>query len=46
MNATLEKTMPLGRRIESNLMIKRIVVATDLSEHAIKTTEYALALAK
>jgi nucleotide-binding universal stress UspA family protein len=27
-------------------MIKRIVVATDLSEHAIKTTEYALALAK
>ena len=46
MNALLEKTTPLERHTESNLRIKRIVVATDLSEHAMKTTNYGLALAK
>jgi nucleotide-binding universal stress UspA family protein len=38
--------MPLDRPTESNPRIKRIVVATDLSDHAMKTTNYALALAK
>ena len=45
MNTFIEP-MLLERHAESNPRIKRIVVATDLSEHAMKTTNYALALAK
>jgi nucleotide-binding universal stress UspA family protein len=46
MNTLLEKTMPLEQHIESKPPIKRISVATDMSEHATKTTDYALALAR
>ena len=46
MNALLGRRMPLERPTESNPRIKTIVVATDLSDHAMKTTNYALALAK
>lgn len=46
MNALLKKPMPLEQPTESNLRIERIVVATDLSEHAMKTANYALGLAK
>ena len=46
MNILLEKPMPLERHTESNPRIEKIVVATDLSDHARKTTNYALALAK
>lgn len=45
MNNLLEP-MPLERHPESNPPIKRVVVATDLSEQATKTTNYALGLAK
>ena len=43
---TLLGPMPLERHPESNPHIKRIVGATDLSEHAMTTTNYALGLAK
>jgi nucleotide-binding universal stress UspA family protein len=43
---TLVEPMPLERYPEPNPDIKRIVVATDLSEHGMKTTNYALGLAK
>lgn len=46
MNNLLEKTTAMERQIKSNPRVKRIVVANDLSDHSIKTTEYALALAK
>ena len=45
MNASLGEAT-LVRHTESNPRIKRIVVATDLSDNAIKTTNYALGLAK
>jgi universal stress protein family protein len=34
------------RQIKSDPRVNRIVVAIDLSDHSIKTTQYALALAK
>src|ERR1700751_1037514 len=46
MNNWLEKTTSVERQIKSNPRVNRIVVATDLSDHSIKTTEYALALAE
>jgi len=46
MNALREKPSPLEGPTESSPRIKRIVVATDLSDHAMRTTNYALALAK
>jgi nucleotide-binding universal stress UspA family protein len=46
MKNSVEKTAPMERQTKSNPGIKRIVVATDLSDHSRKTTEYALALAK
>ena len=45
MNALLG-SMPLKRHTEPSPPIERIVVATDLSDHGMKTTNYALALAK
>jgi nucleotide-binding universal stress UspA family protein len=46
MKTLLEEPMRLERQGESDPRIELIVVATDLSEHAMKTTNYALALAK
>ena len=46
MKTLLAKSASLEPHAESNQRIKRIVVATDLSDHAMKTTNYALALAK
>jgi hypothetical protein len=46
MNKLLEKATAVEGQIKSDPGIKRIVVATDLSDHSIKTTEYALPLAK
>jgi nucleotide-binding universal stress UspA family protein len=37
---------PIERQRKPNPLIKRIVVATDLSEHSRKTTDYAVALAR
>jgi nucleotide-binding universal stress UspA family protein len=45
MSNLLEATALVERKIKSNPRVKRIVVATDLSEHSIKTIDYALALA-
>jgi hypothetical protein len=44
MNHLLEATLVAKRSIGHNPLVKRIVVATDLSEDSRKTTEYALAL--
>lgn len=46
MNNLLEATLVAKRSIGHNPLVKRIVVATDLSEHSRKTTEYAVALAR
>ena len=46
MNNLLEATLVAKRSKGYNLLVKRIVVATDLSEHSRKTTEYAVVLAK
>ena len=46
MNNLLEATLVAERSIGHNSLVKRIVVATDLSEHSRKTTEYAVALAR
>jgi len=46
MNNPLEATLVAKRSKGSNPLVKRIVVATDLSEHSRKTTEYAVVLAK
>jgi nucleotide-binding universal stress UspA family protein len=46
MNNLLEKTTAVESPIKSNPRVRRIVVATDLSDHSTKTTAYALALAK
>jgi nucleotide-binding universal stress UspA family protein len=46
MSNLLEATLVAERSIGHNPLVKRIVVATDLSEHSRKTTEYAVALAR
>jgi nucleotide-binding universal stress UspA family protein len=46
MNNLLEATLVAERSIGHNPLVKRIVVAIDLSEHSRKTTEYAVALAR
>ena len=46
MDNLLEATPVAKRLIGHNPLVKRIVVATDLSEHSRKTTEYAVVLAK
>ena len=46
MNNLLETKPVTGRSTESNSMVKRIVLATDLSEQSSKTTQYAVALAR
>jgi len=46
MNNLLETTLVAERSIGHNPLVKRIVVATDLSEHSRKATEYAVALAR